>query len=106
MANADISASSRGISTSSAPSSAMRAKFSCSKWKSASAQRYLRPFGTTMDITNHPSSDVIHVCHCSHESRIVAFMFTKRQWDGWRGYWDLSISGNCWKEPKLFDKRQ
>src|SRR5207244_4345824 len=48
-----------------------------------------------MDITNHPSSDVIHVCNRSHESRIVAFMFTRRQLDGWRGYWDLSTSGNC-----------
>src|SRR5262245_28478271 len=47
-----------------------------------------------MDITNHPASDVIHVCNRSQESRIVAFMFTKRQLDGWRGYWDLSTSGN------------
>jgi len=47
-----------------------------------------------MDITTHPSSDVIHVCNPSQESRIVAFMFTKRQLDGWRGYWDFSTSGN------------
>ena len=33
----------------------------------------------------------------SQEIRIVAFMFTKRQLDGWRGYWDFSTSGNgCW----------
>src|SRR5215831_13034075 len=50
MANADISASSRGISTSSTQSSAMLAKFSCSKRKSASAQRCLRPFGAAVDI--------------------------------------------------------
>ena len=24
----------------------------------------------------------------------MAFMFTKRQLDGWRGYWDFSTSGN------------
>src|SRR5215813_12061185 len=52
-----------------------------------------------MDITNHPASDVIHVCNRSQESRIVAFMFTKRQLDGWRGYWDLSTSGNSCHEP-------
>src|SRR3989442_8181454 len=50
MANADINASLKGISTSSTRSSAMVAKCSRSKRKSASAQRYLRPFGTTMDI--------------------------------------------------------
>src|SRR5215472_8311729 len=50
MANADISASSRGISTSSTQSSAMLAKFSCSKRKSESAQRCLRPFGAAVDI--------------------------------------------------------
>src|SRR5215831_5249668 len=50
MANADINASLKGISTSSTRSSAMVAKFSRSKRKSASAQRCLRPFGTTMDI--------------------------------------------------------
>ena len=35
------------------------------------------------------------MCNRSHESRIVAFMFTKRQLDGWRGYWALATSGNC-----------
>jgi len=25
----------------------------------------------------------------------VACMFTKSHLDGWRGYWDLSTSGNC-----------
>src|SRR5882724_12737344 len=50
MANADINASLKGISTSSTRSSALVAKCSRSKRKSASAQRYLRPFGTTMDI--------------------------------------------------------
>src|SRR6516225_5047194 len=52
-----------------------------------------------MDITTHPSSDVIHVCNPSQESRIVAFMFTKRQLDGWRGYWDFSTSGNGCGHP-------
>src|SRR6266700_441518 len=50
MANADINASLKGISTSSTRSSAMVAKCSRSKRKSASAQRYLRPFGTMMAI--------------------------------------------------------
>src|SRR6266853_992977 len=34
-------------------------------------------------------------CSRSDEGRIVAFMFTKSQLEGWRGYWDLSTSGNC-----------
>src|SRR5215510_4359310 len=50
MANADISASLKGISTSSTPSSAMLAKLPWSKLKSASAQRCLRPFGAAVDI--------------------------------------------------------
>ena len=43
----------------------------------------------------NPQPDVIHVRNRSHEGRIVAFMFTKSQLEGWRGYWDLSTSGNC-----------
>ena len=35
-------------------------------------------------------------CSRSDEGRIVAFMFTKSQLEGWRGYWDVSTSGNCW----------
>ena len=87
IANADISASSKGISTSSTSLSAIVAK-SSSKRKSASAQRCLRPFGATMDIAapNLTSS----TCSRSDEGRIVAFMFTKSQLEGWRGYWDLS----------------
>src|SRR6266478_2020769 len=50
MANADINASLKGNYTSSTRSYTMVAKCSRSKRKSASAQRYLRPFGTTMDI--------------------------------------------------------
>src|SRR5262249_22682915 len=59
-----------------------------------------------MDITPHPSSDVIHVCNPSQESRIVAFMFTKRQLDGWRGYWDFSTSGNGWIETHFNIQRR
>src|SRR5262249_32148711 len=44
----------------------------------------------------NPQHDVIHERHHSHESRIVAFMFTKSQLEGWRDYWDLLTSGNCW----------
>src|SRR5262249_55839434 len=43
----------------------------------------------------NPQHDVIHERHHSHESRIVAFMFTKSQLEGWRDYWDLLTSGNC-----------
>ena len=43
----------------------------------------------------NPQPDVIHERNRFHESRIVAFMFTKSQLEGWRGDWDLSTSGNC-----------
>src|SRR6266702_58910 len=29
-------------------------------------------------------------------------MFTKSQLEEWRGYWDLSTSGNCWHGNKAF----
>ena len=28
-------------------------------------------------------------------------MFTKSQLEEWRGYWDLSTSGNCWNGTAL-----
>src|SRR5262249_6007938 len=49
----------------------------------------------------NPQHDVIHERHHSHESRIVAFMFTKSQLEGWRDYWDLLTSGNCWRRLRF-----
>src|SRR5262244_3099508 len=93
MANADISASSQGISTSSTQSSAMLVKFSCSKRERIGTEM----FASFWHHSRHrnPQHDVIHERHHSHESRIVAFMFTKSQLEGWRDYWDLLTSGNC-----------
>src|SRR5438128_1071035 len=31
-------------------------------------------------------------------------MFTKSQLEEWRGYWDLSTSGNCWHFSKQTNK--
>ena len=47
----------------------------------------------------NPQPAVIHERNRFQESRIVAFMFTKSQLEGWRGDWDLSTSGNCCMRP-------
>src|SRR5712691_4584168 len=62
------------------------------KLKRASAERYLRPLGATMDMT----PPTMRTSNRFSEEGIFALMFTKRQ-PGYRGdYWVLSSSGNCW----------
>src|SRR6266849_875457 len=62
------------------------------KRKSASAQRYLRALGATIDMANL----IMRPAKSSNQRRIVAWMFTKSQLGGRRGYWVWSPSGNCW----------
>src|SRR5713101_1341733 len=61
------------------------------KRKSASAQRYLRALGATIDMANlimRPSKGSSQRC-------IIVWMFTKSQLGGRCGYWVWSPSGNC-----------
>src|SRR6266478_8121203 len=60
------------------------------KRKSASAQRYLRSLGATIDMANL----IMRPSKGSNQRRIVAWMFTKSQLGGRRGYWGWSPSGN------------
>src|SRR6266851_1320406 len=86
MANADISASVKGISTSALRSSGMVAKLLRTKRKRASADRCLRPFGATMDIA--PSChEILQSLHRFLQRLIVASMFTKSQRGDRCGYW-------------------
>src|SRR5712691_9584006 len=61
------------------------------KRKSASAQRYLRSLGATIDMANL----IMRPSKGSSQRRIVAWMFTKSQLGDRRGYWVWSLSGNC-----------
>src|SRR5882724_8161325 len=91
IANADISASVKEISASEARCSGMVSKPLRTKRKSASAERYLRSLGATIDMTN----PIIKTSKCSCEGRIVAWMFTKSQREGRGRYWGFPLSGNC-----------
>src|SRR5262245_28717991 len=92
MANADIRASLKEISTSPPRSSGMVSKLLRTRRKRASAERCLRPLGATIAIATPDRKTSNH----SGEARIVAWRFTKRQPGGHGDYWGLSPSGNCW----------
>src|SRR2546421_424393 len=71
-------------------------------WRKTSVKQVEERIGTKMLASfrcrgghSNPRHDLIQVCNRSNERCIVAFMFTKSQLEGWRGYWDLSTSGNC-----------
>src|SRR6266487_569326 len=69
----------------------MPAKPFRTKRKRASAERYLRPLGATIDI----APPHVKASNGFRERDIVAWRFTKRQ-SGYQGeYWVLSLSGNC-----------
>src|SRR5713101_6632719 len=61
------------------------------KRKSASAQRYLRSLGATIDMANL----IMRPSKGSSQRRIIVWMFTKSQLGGRCGYWVWSPSGNC-----------
>src|SRR5438445_7318011 len=62
IAQADISASAQAISVSPTRESGRRAKALCTKRKSASADRYCRPCGATMDRTPPDIWTSDHIC--------------------------------------------
>src|SRR6266487_1442781 len=69
----------------------MPAKPFRTKRKRASAERYLRPLGATIDI----APPHVKASNGFRERDSVAWRFTKRQ-AGYQGeYWVLSLSGNC-----------
>src|SRR5262249_24087032 len=91
MAKADMSALVKAFSGSPLRGSGMAAKLLRTKRKRASAERYLRSLGATIDMANlirRPSKG-------SSQRRIIAWMFTKSQLGGRRGYWVWPLSGNC-----------
>src|SRR5712692_12725 len=97
MANPDISASVKEMSTSAVRGSGMFAKPLRTKRKRASAERCLRPFGAMIDM----AIPIVKTSECSNEGRIFASRFTKRQSGYCGGYEVLSTSGNCWLRTVL-----
>src|SRR6516164_245934 len=98
MANADISASSRGISTSSTQSSALLAKFSCSKRKSESAQRCLRPFGAAVDIA--PPDMTSATCEIVPMRDVLWHSCLRK------ARWDVGVVTGVYRPPGIADVQE